>query len=233
MATAMTTAPTTAPPTTAPARLAALAALAAALAPAAPARAEPSDRALVAWGLAMAPPAYLLGVTLHEGSHALAGLIVGAHITEVHLFPPGRDPLIGKFRFGWVYAHGLRTRNERAFFYLAPKLTDAALLGGIAGLAFTGAWPENRYGSLALAVLATGLWIDFSKDLVLFSPHNDVVKGLGQWCLTGWRQLPARLVYAAAIAGLGAVVVRSLQRTFSDDAPAATPRVVPLAGLTF
>lgn len=198
-----------------------------------PARAEPSDRALVLWGLAMAPPAYLLGVSLHEGSHALAGLIAGAEITEVHLFPPGRDPMVGKFRFGWVYAHGLRTRNERAFFYLAPKLTDAALLGGIAGLAFTGAWPENRYGGLALAVLATGLWIDFSKDLVLFSPHNDVVKGLRQWCLTGWRQIPARLVYAGAIAGLGVVVARALERTFTDDDPATAPRVVPLAGLAF
>ena len=200
---------------------------------AAPARAEPSDRELVYWGLAMTPPAYLLGVTLHEGSHALAGLLVGATITEVHLFPPGRDPLVGKFRFGWVYATGIRSRNARALFYLAPKVTDAVLLGGIAGLAFTDAWPENRYGQLALAVLATGLWIDFSKDLVLFSRHNDVVKGLRQWCLTGWRQIPARLVYAGVITGLGAVVVRSLQRTFADDDPAATPRVVPLAGLAF
>ena len=220
----------------APAVQIALLALAAQLAlagAAAPARAEPSDRELVYWGLAMAPPTYLLGVSLHEGSHALAGLLAGAEITEVHLFPPGRDPMVGKFRFGWVYARGLRTRNERAFFYLAPKLTDTALLGGIAALAFTDAWPENRYGQLALAVLATGLWIDFSKDLVLFSRHNDVVKGLRQWCLTGWRQIPARLVYAGAIAGLGVVVTRALQRTFADDDPAAAPRVVPLARLAF
>ena len=214
------------------ARIAAGALLALACA-AAPARAEPGDRELFYWGLALAPPTYLLGVTLHEGSHALAGMLAGAEIEQIHLFPPGRDPRTGKFRFGWVYAHGLRSRGERVFFYAAPKLTDALLLGGFAGLVFTDAWPENRYGQLALTVLATGLWIDFSKDLILFSKHNDVVKVLRQWCMTGWRQVPARLVYAGAVAGLGLVVARGLQRTFDDDDPAATPRIVPLAGASF
>ena len=207
--------------------------LAALAAPARMARAEPSDRELFYWGLAMAPPTYLLGVSLHEGSHAIAGKLVGAEITQVHLFPPGRDPKTGKFRFGWVYVRGLRTKGDRIFFYLAPKLTDAALLGGIAALAFTDAWPDNRYAQLALTVLATGLWIDFAKDVVLFSKHNDVVKAFHLWCLTGWRQVPARLVYAGAIAGLGLVVARGLQRTFGDDDPAAAPRIVPLAGAAF
>ena len=214
------------------ARLAILVALALA-GTARPARAEPSDRELLYWGLAGAVPTYLLGVTLHEGSHALAGKLVGAEILDVHLFPPGRDPRAGKFRFGWVYARGLRTRGERIFFYLAPKLTDAILLGGFAGLVLTDAWPENRYGGLALTVLATGLWIDFSKDLVLFSKHNDVVKAFRLWCMTGWKQIPARLVYAGVVTGLGFVVARGLQRTFADDAAAVTPRIVPIAGAAF
>jgi hypothetical protein len=207
--------------------------LASLAAPARPAHAEPNDRELFYWGLAMTPPAYLLGVSLHEGSHALAGKLVGAQITEVHLFPPARDPKTGKFRFGWVYARGLRSNGDRIFFYLAPKLTDAVLLGGIAGLVFTDAWPDNRYAQLALAVFATGLWIDFAKDIVLFSKHNDVVKAFRLWCLTGWRQVPARLVYAGAVAGLGVIAARSLQRTFGDDDPAAAPRIVPLAGASF
>jgi len=48
------------------------------------ARAEPSDRRLVLTGLALAPPTYLLGVSLHEGSHALAALLVGAGIVLVN-----------------------------------------------------------------------------------------------------------------------------------------------------
>jgi hypothetical protein len=193
------------------------------------ARAEPSDRTLVLTGLAMAPPTYLVGVTLHEGSHALAAMMVGGTVDSLHVFPPGRDPSTGTFRFGWTYVHGLRTRAQRIAFYIAPKVTDAVLLGGFAGLVFTGAWPSNRYGQLALTVFATGLWIDFSKDVVLFSRTNDVVKVFDQWCMTGWRQLPARLVYAAAVVGLGLVVARGYERTFDRPADAAQA-VAPLFG---
>ena len=196
------------------------------------ARAEPSDRALVLTGLAMAPPTYLIGVTLHEGSHALAAMMVGATVDSLHVFPPGRDPSTGTFRFGWTYVHGLRSRPDRIAFYVAPKLVDAALLGGFAGLVFTGAWPGNRYGQLALTVFATGLWVDFSKDLVLFSHTNDVVKVFDQWCMTGWRQLPGRLVYAGAVVGLGLIVARGYERTF--DRPADAARVVaPLFAARF
>ena len=188
-------------------------------------RAEPSDRSLFVVGLGLAVPTYLVGVTLHEGSHALMGKLVGATIDEVHLFPPGRDPRVNKFRFGWVYARGLRTKTQRQLFLIAPKITDAMLLGGYAALAFTDAWPDNRYGRLALTVFATGLWVDFAKDVLLFSPTNDVVKVFRNWCLTGWRQVPARLAYAAAVAGFGYVVWHGYTRTFTtlaDDEPHAS-----------
>lgn len=198
------------------------------------AHAEPSDRTLVYVGLGLAPPTYLLGVTLHEGSHAVAAKLVGADVDLVHLFPPGIDPRSHRFRFGWTYVHGLRSRNQRALFYVAPKITDALLLGGFAGLVLTDAWPTNRYGQLALTVLATGLWIDFAKDLVLFHSGNDIVRMFQQWCLTGWRQVSARLVYAGAAAGLGYLVVRGYQRTFEAPAPTtARALVVPLVTKLF
>lgn len=196
------------------------------------ARAEPSDRTLVLTGLALAPPTYLVGVSLHEGSHALAAALLGATVDTLHLFPPGRDPSTKTFRFGWTHVRGLRSRGDRIAFYIAPKVTDAVLLGGFAALVFSDAWPGNRYGQLALTVLATGLWVDFSKDVVLFSSTNDVVKVFNLWCMTGWRQLPARLVYAGAIVGLGLVVARGYQRTF-DRPDATTPLIVPLIGTAF
>ena len=217
-------------------RAAAALAVIAAAAPAA--RAEPSDRALVLTGLALAPPTYLVGVSLHEGSHALAALLVGATVDTLHLFPPGRDPSTGTFRFGWTYVSGLRSDGDKLVFYAAPKLTDAALLGGFAALAFTGAWPGNRYGQLALTVFATGLWVDFSKDVVLFAPTNDAVKALDLAGLTGWRELPARLAYAGVVIGLGLIVAHGYRRTFdapsaAAPAPAAMPRIVPLAVIAF
>jgi hypothetical protein len=162
--------------------------------------------------------------------------MVGGTVDVLHLFPPGRDPS-GTFRFGWTYVRGLRSTADRLAFYLAPKATDAALLGGFAALAFTGAWPGNRYGQLALTVFATGLWIDFAKDVVLFSPANDVVKAFDLMGATGWREIPARVIYAGMIVGLGVLVARGYERTFDRSEPASpagtvararTPFVVPL-----
>jgi hypothetical protein len=197
------------------------------------AAADPSNSTLVYVGLAMAPPTYIAGVSLHEGSHALAAKLVGADVEELHLFPPGIDPHTNTFRFGWTYVQGLSSRGERAFFYVAPKITDTVLLGGFAALVFTGAWPHNRYGQLALTVGATGLWVDFSKDVVLFSPQNDIVHFFDQLCLTGWRQVPARLVYAGVAGGLAYVVVRGYEKTFSEPTASATPLVLPILSSAF
>jgi hypothetical protein len=185
---------------------------------------DPSNTKLVLWGLAMAPPTYLVGVTLHEGSHALMAKLVGGTVDEVRIFPPGIDPKANKFRFGWVYARGLRTNTQKQLFYAAPKITDAVLLGGFSAFAFTDLWPDNKYGQLALTVFATGLWIDFAKDIFLFSRKNDVQKMFNLWCMTGWRQVPARLVYAAAIVGFGYIVWRGYDRTFGGDDATATTR---------
>jgi hypothetical protein len=196
------------------------------------AAAPPSDTKLVLVGLAMAPPTYLAGVTLHEGSHAIAAELVGGDVESMRIFPPGIEPRSKKFRFGWVYATGLRTKPQKILFYIAPKITDALLLGGFTALVFTSAWPQNKYAQLALTVGATGLWVDFSKDVVLFSRHNDVVKVFNQWCMKGWKQLPARLVYAGAVAGFGYVVARGYQKTFADE-PVAAPLVMPLVNGSF
>jgi hypothetical protein len=195
------------------------------------ARAEPSNRTLVLTGLAMAPPTYLVGVSLHEGSHALAAVLLGASVDSMRLFPPGRDPSTGTFRFGWTLVRGLKTPADKAVFYLAPKITEAALLGGFAALVFTEAWPANRYGELALTVFATGLWVDFAKDVVLFARTNDIVKAFDQLDITGWRQIPARLVYAGVAVGLGLIVAHGYQRTF--ERPDARAAAIPIVALRF
>lgn len=192
-------------------------------------QAEPSNERLALVGVAMAPADYLIGVSLHEGSHALMATLVGGTVEELRVFPPGIDPRTNTFRFGWTYVRGLHTRAAKIAFYLAPKLTDAALLGGYAALVFSDALPRNKYGQLALAVAATGLWVDFAKDVVLFSPHNDVSKAFSNGCLTGWRQVPARLAYAALDVGFALIVARGYQRLFASPQPAAiTPMLIPL-----
>ena len=197
------------------------------------AHADPSNETLVWIGLGAAPVDYVAGVSLHEGTHAIAAKLVGADVDELHLFPPGIDPHTHSFRFGWTYVHGLHTRADRAVFYVAPKITDSLLLGGFAALVYTSAWPSNRYGELALTVAATGLWVDFAKDVVLFSPINDVSQFERETCLVGWRRVAARIVYAAADVGLAVIVAHGYQRTFERPSTMATPLVLPVLTAAF
>ena len=193
------------------------------------AAAQPDNTRIVGVGLAMAPVDYLAGVALHEGSHALAAKLVGADVDSLHVFPPGIDPNAKVFRFGWTYVHGLHTKADRITFLIAPKVTDTLLLGGFAALVFTSAWPSNKYGQLALTVAATGLWVDFAKDVLLFSPQNDVSKILDLWCIKGWRQIPARILYGAMDVGLGYIVLRGYERLFDRNDPV----IVPITRLAF
>jgi hypothetical protein len=191
---------------------------------------EPSDGRLVLTGLAMAPPTYLLGVTMHEGSHALAAKLVGGTVDHIRLFPPGVDPRANKFRFGWVYARGLTTKPKKIFFLLAPKITDALLLSTYTALVLTETLPSNKYGLLALTVGATGFWVDFAKDVVLTSRHNDVVKVFHLWCMHGWKQIAPRVVYAALSAGFSYAIIRGYQKTFAD---ASQPATIPVLTTAF
>ena len=126
---------------------------------------HPETRHLVWAGLGMAVPTYFIGVVAHEGSHALAATMVGAEVTELHLLPGVRH---GRFYFGYVRVSGLGGTGDRVLFLLAPKLVDLAMLGSYGALVLGEHTPENHYGRLALAVLATGFWVDFSKDIPAF-----------------------------------------------------------------
>lgn len=191
---------------------------------------EPSDRRLVGVGLALALPTYFLGTVTHEGSHALAAELVGGD--TIYFRPwPGRDPYTRAFQLGLTRVRGLHSDGDRLFFFMAPKLVDLALLGGYVALFESSAYPSGGYGQLVLTVLATGWWVDFAKDTLIFSRHNDLVKTMNILGLhTEWRRLPVRLGFAAASAGLGYLVLRGHRRMFEVNDPpgAATPLVVPL-----
>jgi len=82
-----------------------------------------------------------------------------------------------------------------------------------------------------LTVGATGLWVDFAKDVVLFSPNNDVSHVFSLWCMTGWKQVPARIVYAGIAGALAYSVVRAYQKTFTE--PASTTMILPMFSSAF
>lgn len=196
---------------------------------AAPAHAdEPTDGELVAGGLGLAIPTYFLGVVLHEGSHAVAAELVGGDVTQLRLWP-GKNPSNGHFQFGWTRVKNLpKGRGTRIFFLSAPKLTDLVLLGGYGALHATESMPEGEWGHLVIQVLATGLWVDFVKDVFVFHDGNDMVRIYNHLGLdTEWKRLPARVLHAAASVGLGYLIWRGYEDLFAkNDDPAGVPLVL-------
>ena len=192
---------------------------------------RPETEHLIVAGAGMAIPTYFLGVALHEGSHALAAKWTGAEVREVHLLPGVRH---GKFYFGYVRVRGLTGRGPRSLFFLAPKLVDLIMLGSYSGLVLTDTLPSNHYGQLALAVWATGFWVDFAKDIPAFWDHNDTVKlyNIQGWT-SEWQRLPARLLHLGLSVGAGYVVWRGYQNVFEHDTDAATAFIAPLLSTRF
>ena len=124
----------------------------------------------------------------------------------------------GKFYFGYVSVIGLRSEGQRAFFLAAPKLTDIALLGGYSLLYATDTMPSNAYAQTAVLVLATGFWVDFSRDIFAWWDHNDTMKlykSIGVESELG--RLPLRVLHAGISAGLGYAIVRGYQDLFEDE----------------
>ncbi len=190
---------------------------------------DPSNRNVVLAGMAMALPTYALGVSIHEGSHALAAKTIGATITSYSLIP-GRHPVTKTFYFGYVSVVGIKTDRQRAWFLMAPKLTDTVLLSGFALLQGTGSMPQNRYGQTALLVLATGFWVDFTKDIFSFSKHNDTIKVYSILGLnTELKRFPARLVHLGLSAALGYSIFRGYDSLFKGSSEyAAQPLLLPM-----
>jgi hypothetical protein len=192
------------------------------LARAAPARAEdPSDTELLLAGAGMALPTYVLGVMWHEGTHAAVAASFGAEILELRLYPSVYQ---GHFYFGLTRWTGFMSRGETAFTLVAPKLTDVVLLGSYSLLVAFDGLPENDYGSLALTVLATGAWVDFSKDLFSWNPTNDLMKVHHLYGHSSeWQRLPWRLLQASVSLAGAYVLALGYEDVFGDETPVMMP----------
>jgi hypothetical protein len=186
---------------------------------------QPHPGYLVLAGAGMALPTYVLNLTIHEGSHALTALSFGTEVVRFSIIPGFYD---GHFYFGYVRYRGRMTRAQHTFFLLAPKVPDVLALGTYAALVGTGTLPSNAYARMALAVVATGFWVDFSKDLVAVWSPPDVTRALR---LNGLDTFVKRLPWHAlhlALSGAGVyLLVRGYQGVFS---PSTTTTTAPLRG---
>jgi hypothetical protein len=188
-----------------------------------PAAAQPSDRSLLIAGAAMAPPTYVLFVGLHEGTHAVWARALGAEDVQLHMLPTMRG---GHFYFGFTEWRGEMPPGKLTAVLTAPKLTDAVLFGAYGIALGAGALPERSYGTLALTVLATGAWVDFSMDILAFTMANDMMRVYAlHGRTTEWQRLPCRLVHAVFSAAGAYVLYLGYRRVF-DHPEMVMPLVV-------
>jgi hypothetical protein len=198
-----------------------------------PARADerPPTSHLLWAGVAMALPTYAIGVVTHEGSHAIAATLSGARVRELHLWPGIHR---GRFYFGYVEVTGLACDRQRVSFLIAPKVTDAVLLGAYAAAWYGGALPDDHYGRLALTVLATGVWVDFSRDVIAWWEHNDTLK---IYALAGadteLERLPLRLLHAGLATAGAVAIVQGYRSIFERDGGDGTAHILPVLAGSF
>lgn len=213
-------------------KLALAATLVVALTFAGPARAEQlSDGEIVAWGAGFAVPTYFLGVTLHEGAHAVAAWSVGAHIEEIKLWPGFVD---GRFYFGYTRWSGALTRDEHVFALLGPTILELGLLGGYALLLDQDALPDDDRAALAVAMIPAIAWVDIVKNLISFNDTNDMMRVHALHGRTREVQrLPIRVLQLAVAVGGGVVLYRGARKIFDEPDGTASARVLPLFTLTF
>lgn len=180
---------------------------------------RPDTSTLVLVGLGMGIPTYFFNVLMHEGTHAVVAKAYGKEIVRFQWWP-GRHPQNGRFYLGYVQYKGRLTTNQQTFFLMSPKITALVALGGYAALVGFDGLPEGHYSQLALAVLATGFWVDFTKDLLAFWQPNDFQRSLSKnGKKSFWQRLPYRFVYAALSAATGYAVLRGYDELLADDDP--------------
>ena len=180
---------------------------------------RPETSTLVLVGLGMAVPTYFLNVLLHEGTHAVVAKAYGTEIVRFQWWP-GRHPQNKRFYLGYVQYRGTLTRGQQTFFLMSPKITDLVALGGYAALVGFGGLPDGHYSQLTLAVLATGFWVDFTKDLLAFWQPNDFQRTLTKnGKQSFWQRLPYRVVFAALSAASGYAVLRGYDALLADEQP--------------
>lgn len=173
---------------------------------------EPSSLQILIEGALLALPEYLLGVGIHEGSHALAVLAYDGEVTDISILPTRYQ---GRLVFGLTQYRGEFTRFENAVISYAPKFADLAIIGAYSAMLRTDHYPKNKHLQLLVVVLATGAWVDLARDAFSTNSHNDTVEVYNTYGLdTEVERLPYRALQVGVSVVAGYEVSRGIRKLF-------------------
>ncbi len=168
---------------------------------------KPSNSVLLQTAALLAVPTYFLGVTMHEGSHALAAKALGADDVSITILPTRTNK--GMFALGKTHIGSFpgETVDKDFVWVLAPKATDLLIMGIYSGILESGNMPKNKWAQLSLSMLGTLALLDFSKHIFATDPNNDMVwiyEKMG--AKNESEKLPYRLIHTSLAIG-GAIEV--------------------------
>ena len=128
-------------------------------------------------GVAMAPPAFILGTAIHEGGHCLAAEAYNFKCFDVRVIP-FRDEETGYFYFGrmsytWEDGQEPPTPNQQAIIGATPMITNASLISVYSALAFSDNLPKNKWAKTVTFVLGATQVVDLANHLRNTHPYSD------------------------------------------------------------
>lgn len=175
---------------------------------------------LMLFGVGLAPVEFFVSTAIHEGTHALAGVMVGGKVIEYKPYPHVGDD--GVFRFGATTVKGKFSGGEKTFMSVAPMAIDAVILGSYGALVLSDTVPKNKYVQTAMLVFAAGHWVDLANHLFSRNDLSDTAKIEGYLTKEkGWSNAQAKfLVRGSQVATLlasGYFLFKGGQKIFGEE----------------
>ncbi|HLE01098.1 MAG TPA: hypothetical protein VJB59_12615 [Bdellovibrionota bacterium] len=177
---------------------------------------SPSALKLIGAAALIAPAEYFLTAALHEGSHVLAVKTFGGKVQNFEI-TPSKDGE-GYVIFSKTEYTGDFSKAQLAITDIAPKISDILIVGSYAALQESESIPQNKYAQVAAAMVATGAWVDFSKDIIFVGSQNDLTKFMSRLgAQDGSERFSYKLGYGALALAGGLEIGKGWHRVFQKN----------------
>ena len=128
-------------------------------------------------GVVAAPLGFMVGVTIHEGTHCIvANMVEGTDCADIRVIPYYSEEY-DYFYFGSteidINQDNPPTANGRIMITAAPMMLNAGLITAYSTLAFTDSLPDNKWLKTGMLVLGAAQVVDLFNHSRNEHPYSD------------------------------------------------------------